>query len=268
MARPGWSPGTVDPDRPSVARMYDYYLGGSHNFAADRALARVAVNHWPDLPMVMRANRAFMRRAVRYLISEGVTQFLDLGSGIPTVGNVHEVAASTDPASRVVYVDIDPVAVAHSRALLENAPGAAVVQADARDAAKVLLEAQATGLLDFSRPVAVMMVALLHFIPNPDDPAGIVAAYRDALAPGSHLVLSHATLDGNTDLMRDHEQIYRRSASPIHGRTHAQVTALFDGFELVSPSVVYLPLWRPEPDGAPAADPERYAGYAAVGRLP
>lgn len=268
MARPGWSPGTVDPDRPSVARMYDYYLGGSHNFEADRALARVAVNHWPDLPMVMRANRAFMRRAVRFLISEGVTQFLDLGSGIPTVGNVHEVAAATDPASRVVYVDIDPVAVAHSRALLENTPGAAVVQADARDAAKVLLEAQATGLLDFSRPVAVMMVALLHFIPDSDDPAAIVAAYRDALAPGSHLVLSHATLDGNTELMRDHEQIYRRSATPIHGRTHAQVTALFDGFELVSPSVAYLPLWRPEPDGAPAAEPERYAGYAAVGRLP
>ena len=175
MARPGWSPGTVDPDRPSVARMYDYYLGGSHNFEADRALARVAVNHWPDLPMVMRANRAFMRRAVRYLISEGVTQFLDLGSGIPTVGNVHEVAAAANPEARTVYVDIDPVAVAHSRALLENTPGAAVVQADARDAAKVLLEAQDTGLLDLSRPVAVMMVALLHFIPDADDPAGIIA---------------------------------------------------------------------------------------------
>jgi SAM-dependent methyltransferase len=248
--------------------MYDYYLGGSHNFEADRALARVAVSHWPDLPMVMRANRAFLRRAVRHLVSEGVTQFLDLGSGIPTVGNVHEVAAGLNPAARVVYVDIDPVAVAHSRALLEEVSGAAVVQADARDTAKVLAEAELTGLLDFSRPVAVMMVALLHFIPDEDDPAGMISAYRDVVAPGSHLALSHATLDGNPEAMRDHEEIYRRSATPIHGRTRAQVTALFDGYELVNPGVVYLPLWRPNPDEVPTAQPERYSGYAAVGRLP
>lgn len=268
MSRPGWSPGTVDPDRPSVARMYDYYLGGSHNFEADRALARVAVSHWPDLPMVMRANRAFLRRAVRYLVSRGVTQFLDLGSGIPTVGNVHEVAAALDPSCRVLYVDIDPVAVAHSRALLEDVPGAAVVQADARETAKILAEAETIGALDLSRPVALMMVALLHFIPEADDPAGMIAAYREALAPGSHLAISHATLDANAELMRDHEEIYRRSANPIHARTHAEVTALFGGFELVDPGVVYLPLWRPEPDGAPVAEPERYSGYAAVGRLP
>jgi hypothetical protein len=181
---------------------------------------------------------------------------------------VHEVATSLNPQARVVYVDVDPVAVAHSRALLAQVPGAAVVQADARDTAKVLAEADTTGLLDLSRPLAVMMVALLHFIPDEDDPAGMVAAYRDAVAPGSFLTLSHATLDGNAEAMRDHEEIYRRSATPIHGRNRAQITGLFDGYGLVDPGVVYLPLWRPEPDEAPATKPERYSGYAAVGRLP
>lgn len=247
--------------------MYDFYLGGSHNFEADRALARVAVSHWPDLPLVMRANRAFLRRAVRYLLEQGVTQFLDLGSGIPTVGNVHEVATALNPDSRVVYVDVDPVAVAHSHALLEGVPGAAIVQADVRDPDTVLSAPQTTELLDFSRPVAVLMVALLHFIPDADDPASVIASYRTAMSPGSHLALSHATLDGNVELMRDHEQIYRRSATPIHARTRAQVTALLHGFDLIEPGVVYMPLWRPNPSEQAPENPERYSGYAAVGRL-
>ena len=266
--QPAWTPDEIDIERPSVARMYDFYLGGSHNFEADRALAQVAVSHWPDLPMVMRANRAFLRRAVRYLIGQGVTQFLDLGSGIPTVGNVHEVARALDPASRVVYVDIDPVAVAHSRALLEEVPGTAIVRADVRDAETILSAPQTAELLDFSRPVAVMMIALLHFIPDADDPASVIAPYRAALSPGSHLALSHATLDGNAEVMRDHEQIYRRSATPINARTHAQVTALLDGFDLLDPGVVHLPLWRPGPGDQTPEHPERYSGYAAVGRLP
>jgi SAM-dependent methyltransferase len=247
--------------------MYDFYLGGSHNFEADRALARVAVSHWPDLPMVMRANRAFLRRAVRYFIEQGVTQFLDLGSGIPTVGNVHEVASGLDPSSRVVYVDVDPVAVAHSRALLEEVPGAAIVHADVRDADTILNAPQTTALLDFSRPVGVLMVALLHFIPDAGDPASVIAPYRAVLSPGSHLALSHATLDGNAEVMRDHEEIYRRSATPIHARTHAQITALLHGFDLVEPGVVYMPLWRPDPDEHAPEHPERYSAYAAVGRL-
>jgi hypothetical protein len=265
--RPAWAPSEVDIERPAVARMYDYYLGGSHNFEADRALARVAVSHWPDLPLVMRANRAFLRRAVRYLLAQGVTQFLDLGSGIPTAGNVHEVAAAQNPEARTVYVDIDPVAVAHSHAILQGAPRAAVVHADVRDADTILSAPQTTALLDFSRPVAVMMVALLHFIPDADDPASVIAPYRAVMSPGSHLALSHATLDGNAEVMRDHEQIYRRSATPINARTRAQVTALLDGFELIDPGVVHLPLWRPDPDDRTPEHPERYSGYAAVGRL-
>jgi hypothetical protein len=261
-------PPEVDVERPSVARMYDYYLGGSHNFEADRALARVAVSHWPDLPLVMRANRAFLRRAVQYLVERGVTQFLDLGSGIPTAGSVHEVASGLDPSSRVVYVDVDPVAAAHSRALLEGVPGAAIVEADVRDADTILSAPQTTALLDFSRPVAVMMVALLHFIPDADDPAAVIAPYRTAMSPGSHLALSHATLDGNVEVMRDHEEIYRRSATPINPRTRPQVAALFDGFDLLDPGVVYMPLWRPDPGEQTPEHPERYSGYAAVGRLP
>jgi SAM-dependent methyltransferase len=248
--------------------MYDYYLGGSHNFEADRALARVAVSHWPDLPLVMRANRAFLRRAVQYLVAQGVTQFLDLGSGIPTVGSVHEVARALNPDSRVVYVDNDPVAAAHSRALLDAVPGTAILEADARDADRILADPATRALLDFERPVAVMMVALLHFVPDADRPASVIADYRAAMAPGSHLALSHATLDGNDEVMRDHEEIYRRSATPIHGRNHAEVTALLGGFELVEPGVVYLTQWRPDPDQPAPEHPERFSGYAAVGRLP
>jgi SAM-dependent methyltransferase len=232
--QPAWAPDEIDIERPSVARMYDFYLGGSHNFEADRTL----------------------------------TQFLDLGSGIPTVGNVHEIARALNPDSRVVYVDIDPVAVAHSRALLDEVPGTAIVHADVRDADTILSAPQSTALLDFSRPVAVMMVALLHFIPDADDPASVIAPYRAAISPGSHLALSHATLDGNVEVMRDHEQIYRRSATPINARTHAQVTALLDGFDLIDPGVVHLPLWRPDPDEQTPEHPERYSGYAAVARLP
>jgi hypothetical protein len=267
LQRPAWAPDAVEIERPSAARMYDYYLGGSHNFAADRELARLAVSHWPDLPMVMRANRAFLQRAVAYLVGAGITQFLDLGSGIPTVGNVHEVAAAADPSCRVVYVDMDPVAVAHSRILLEGVRGAAVVHADARDIDSVLGARETGALLDLSKPVAVMMVALLHFVPDTDDPAGLTARYRAAMAPGSHLALSHATADGVGELMRDHEEIYRRSTTPIHARTRAQVQALFDGFALVEPGVVFLPLWRPDPGEAPVEHPERYSGYAGIGRL-
>jgi len=264
--RPAWAPDEVEIERPSAARMYDYYLGGSHNFEADRELARLAVSHWPELPMVMRANRGFLRRAVRGLVEQGITQFLDLGSGIPTVGNVHEVAAAADPSCRVVYVDVDPVAVAHSRSLLKGIQGAAIVHADARDPDSVLSAPETRELLDLSKPVAVMMVALLHFVADADDPIGLVARYRDAMAPGSYLVLSHATVDGVGEVMRDHERIYQRSATPIYGRTRAQVQGLFDGFEIVDPGVVFLPLWRPEPEEPPVDKPERYSGYAAVGR--
>jgi SAM-dependent methyltransferase len=248
--------------------VYDYYLGGAHNFAVDRELAKQAIGMWPDLPLIMQANRAFLRRAVRYCAAAGVRQFLDLGSGIPTVGNVHEVARAEAPDARVVYVDNDPIAAAYSRSILGDDRQTGVVQADLRRPDLVLSRPEVASLLDLSQPVAVMMVAVLHFVADSDDPAGVVAAYRDAVAPGSFLVVSHATTDGQPVQADEHSQLYRRTPTPMSMRSRAQVAALFDGFEMVDPGVVFLPLWRPVSLDDVDEHPERFTGLAAVGRKP
>jgi hypothetical protein len=255
----------IDLTRPSAARVYDYYLGGAHNFAVDREMALKAIEMWPELPLIMQANRAFLRRAVEFCVAGGVRQFLDLGSGIPTAGNVHEVARAAHPDSRVVYVDNDPIAVTYSRTILGDDEQTTVVGADLRSPADVLAEARS--LLDFSRPVAVMMVAVLHFVGDDDRPADIVAAYRDAVPEGSFLVVSHATQDGQERRADDHQALYRRrTATPMTMRSKAQVAELFTGFDLVEPGVVHLPLWRPASLDDVDDRPERFAGLAAVGR--
>lgn len=264
--RAGWVPEGIDVDRPSAARVYDFYLGGSHNFAVDREMARRAVQMWPDLPVIMRANRAFLRRAVHYLLGQGVTQFVDLGSGIPTVGNVHEIAQAGAAQARVVYVDIDPVAVAHSRAILARDARTAVVLGDLCDVDAVWREAARTELIDPGRPVGVLMVAVLHFVPDCADPRSVIERYRAAMAPGSFLVMSHATFEGQPDQAGPHVALYRQTPTPMTMRSHAEVCALLDGFELVAPGVVHLPQWRPRPGEGPVADPQRFAGLAAVGR--
>ena len=215
--RPVWAPAEIDIERPSVARMYDYFLGGSHNFATDRELAKQALNVFPDAPYIVRANRAFLRRAVTMLCGLGVDQFLDLGSGIPTVGNVHEVAHAANPMARIVYVDSDPVAAVHSAALLSNEPLVHVLHADLRDPELVLQEAATEGELDLSRPVAVLLVSVLPFIPDADDPAGIVAEYRDGTAPGSYLAISHGTNDYQPEARR-------RGRGPLHAHEQPGVT--------------------------------------------
>lgn len=266
MQRPRPTPDDVETDRPSAARIYDYYLGGSHNFAIDREFAKRAIELWPQLPQIMRENRAFLNRAVRYLVGQGITQFLDLGSGIPTVGNVHEVAQGENPDARVVYVDTDPVAVTLSRSLLAGVTGTEIVQADLRDVESVLAAVEARHLLDLTAPTAVLMVAVLHFVPDSDDPAGIVARYRSALAPGSYLALSHATQEGEPGQADPHMALYAKIGTPMTMRSRAQVEAIIDGFEPVPPGVVFFPQWRPDP-GAPATpDPERFTGYVVVGR--
>jgi SAM-dependent methyltransferase len=255
----------IDLTRPSAARVYDYYLGGAHNFAVDREMAEQAIAMWPELPLIMQANRAFLRRAVQFCVRRGVNQFLDLGSGIPTVGNVHEVAHDADPRSHVVYVDNDPIAVTYSRTILDDDKRTAVVQEDLRRPHEVLDQVRATGLLDFTRPVAVMTVAVLHFVQ--DDPAEVIAAYRDAVPPGSYLVVSHATQDGQDVQADEHSDLYRRrTATPMTMRSKAEVEALFEGYELVEPGVVHLPLWRPSSPDEVDVHPERFAGLAAVGR--
>ena len=264
MEQPSWVPPGLDTSRPSPARVYDYYLGGFHNFSADREMARRALQMWPELPTIMRANRAFLRRAVTHLTDAGVRQFLDIGSGIPTADNVHAVAQEVAPDAKVVYVDVDPVAVEQSRAILGDDPRTVAVHADLRDPATVL--DQAGRLLDLDQPVALLLVALLHFVPDQDRPAEVLRTYREALAPGSHLVISHATHEGQRELSTEHAELYRRMGTPMTMRSRDDVATFFDGYELVDPGLVYLLQWRP---GADASDrPESVPAWVGVGRLP
>ncbi|MDR7273706.1 hypothetical protein J2S41_000484 [Catenuloplanes atrovinosus] len=256
------APEGVDLERPNAARVYDYYLGGAHNWAADRRMGDEAMAAWPELPMIMRANRAFLRRAVRFLVGAGIRQFLDLGSGIPTAGNVHEVAG---PSCRVAYVDVDPVAVAHGRELLRDVPGAVAVRADLREPETVLSHPDVLSVIDLSQPVAVLMIAVLHFVPEADDPARIVAAYRDASAPGSYLALCHATQGERGERAAGHRALYDRTATPMTMRSRERVAELLDGYDLVEPGLVWMASWRPD-EGEPAR-PEVFPGLAAVGRI-
>jgi SAM-dependent methyltransferase len=266
MERPDWAPEGIDLDKPSAARMYDYYLGGSHNFAVDREAAAKVIAAIPELPVLAQANRAFLRRAVRYCVDQGIRQFLDIGSGIPTLGNVHEVAQRATPDARVIYVDTDPVAVAHSQVILAGNDRAGVIQEDLRRPKEILTHPQLTGLFNMDEPFVLLMVSVLHFIPDSDDPLGILATFRDAMAPGSHLVIAHATDEGRVEQMQQLASVYRSTRTPTTMRTRAELTALFTGFELVDPGVVWFPQWRPESSDEVDEHPERSAGYVGVGR--
>ena len=248
--------------------MYDYYLGGSHNFAADRELAEQAMAVWPDARHFATANRAFLRRVVTLLAGLGIDQFLDLGSGIPTVGNVHEVAKTANPNARTLYVDCDPVAYAHGRALLSEVPYARFLHADLRYPKAVLSSAELTGFLDLSRPVAVLLFLALPFVPDEDDPEGIVAAYREATAPGSYIALTHGTGDYRPQAVAQVRDVYEHASHSMTLRSKARIAELLRGYELLEPGVVDTILWRPEPDALPDplnGDVTRYAMYAAVG---
>ncbi|MDL2076062.1 SAM-dependent methyltransferase [Streptomyces sp. GXMU-J15] len=268
MERPAWAPRSIDISVPSVSRIYDYYLGGSHNFEVDREAARRAMEFMPGLPKIMQANRAFMRRAVRFAAAEGITQFLDIGSGIPTFGNVHEVAQAADPEARVVYVDHDPVAVAHSQAVLEGNERADVVAADLRKPHEILASPQVERLIDLNRPVALLMVAILHFVEEADDPYGAVAELRDALAPGSLLVLTHASYEGMplpAERTGGAVGVYKDIRNPLIMRSREEIARFFEGYDMVEPGLVSMPRWRP--DTAPEEeDPWAFSGYAGVGR--
>ncbi len=265
--RPSWAPQGIDLDVPSVSRIYDYFLGGSHNFEVDREAARVALEALPGIPRISQANRAVMRRAVRFAVDRGITQFLDIGSGIPTFGNVHEVAQAAHPGARVVYVDNDPVAVAHSRAVLEGNEDAAIAAADLRDPRSILDNPETLRLLDFSRPVALMLVAVVHFVSDDDRPAELIATLRDALAPGSVMVITHATLEhGPTPSgQRGVQQVYQRTSTPLMMRTAAELRPFFAGFEIVEPGIVPLPFWRPDTPPSDEDDPSVLHGLAGVG---
>jgi len=266
--RPAWLLDEFDLDRPNAARVYDYFLGGSQNLAADRELARQILTAIPDAALVVQANRAFLRRAVLYCIEVGIRQFLDLGSGIPTVGNVHEVAQRAAAESRVVYVDIEPVAVAHSRAILAGDDRVAVLQADIRDPDRILLDPGLRRLLDLDQPVAVLMVAVLPFVPDAEDPFRIVARFRDSISPGSYLVLSHGTPDTRPKDVARLTERYRSTSTPVKMRPRQQVERFFTGFELVEPGLVLVQQWRPDRLDGVEERPEWSSVYAGVGRRP
>jgi hypothetical protein len=261
-----WVPDDVDVGRPSPARVYDYLLGGAHNFAVDRALGDKLVAAHPNARRSAMQNRAFLRRAVLLQVNSGIRQFLDIGSGIPTVGNVHEIAQRVAPDSRVLYVDRHEGAVAHSRLLLEGNDQAAVIRADLCRPDEVLDAPETRRLLDFDQPIGLLMTWVLHYVAPEKDPAGLLARYRDALAPGSWLTLSHVTADLMPERVTAVAEVLRASEEPAYPRTRREIRGFFDGFELVEPGVVSAPLWRPErPDDL--TDNQAYCGIlAGVGR--
>lgn len=262
-----WAPDEVNLVVPSSARIYDYLLGGAHNFKVDRGAADRLLAAVPARDMA-RLNRGFLRRAVLFLIDAGIRQFLDLGSGIPTVGNVHEIAQEADPACRVLYVDIEPIAVAHSQLLLAGNENASVIRADLRKPETILTFPETHRLLDLAQPLGLLMVGVMQFVPDSDDPWSIVAGYREKLAPGSYLAMSHFTPDGMPERMAQAVEVFKTTQEPAHPRTHAQVMRLFDGFELVKPGLVYTSQWRPESPEDPGDHPHYSNLYAAVGRKP
>ncbi len=265
--RPSWAPEQIDMERPSVARVYDYYLGGSHNFDSDRDFAAEVLRVLPEMGRIAQDNRAFLRRAVRYACRTGVDQFIDLGSGIPTVGNVHEVAGSILPGASVVYVDHDPVAVAHSHEILRDEPAALALSGDLTAPEQVLDDPAVRSHIDFSRPVCILFVSVLHFVADERDPAGVVADFVAPTAPGSLVAISHASADDRRGAA-DAQAVYNRgrSPNPMRMRTRAEIDALFGTLDLVEPGVVRIPLWRPDADAASTYDADRYPGYAGVAR--
>jgi SAM-dependent methyltransferase len=264
---PDWVPPEVDTKRANVARVYDYWLGGSHNFLPDQDLARAIAAVEPNIRAMAHANRAFLGRAVRFLADAGIRQFLDIGSGIPTEGNVHEVAQHAAPGAHVVYADIDPVAVAHSRSILAGNASATIIEADLREPEKILLHHAVEQLIDFSQPTGLLLVSVLHFIADAEDPWRIVATLRDALAPGSYLVLCHGTDESKPAVAHAFEKVYNRSVTAQgHIRSRPEILRFLDGFDLVDPGLVFMPQWRPDSPADVPDDPSQFWGLAGVGR--
>jgi hypothetical protein len=261
----------IDTSQPHAARMYDYFLGGKDHFAVDRETAQKAMESWRGVRTAVRENRAFLGRAVRYLVAEaGIRQFLDIGTGLPSANNVHEVAQAIVPECRVVYVDNDPVVLAHARVLLTGSPQGrtAYIEADLRQPESILSSATVRDALDFSQPVALMLVAILHFLTDSDDPAGIVATLVDALPSGSYLVASHVSPELDPEGVGGLERVYRAGGVPAQARPVDDFTELaFPGLGMVDPGVVLVSEWRPDGTG-PRPLPAEVSWYGGVARKP
>jgi S-adenosyl methyltransferase len=263
-------PGDIDATRPNVARIYDYLLGGKDNFAADREAAKLLLKAAPDMAGIVRDNRSFIGRVVRFLAEEaGIRQFIDLGGGLPTQTNVHEMAQAVAPEARVVYVDNDPVVWSHGQALLAHGEQVAMIHADLREPAVVLGHPDVLALIDLTQPVAVVCASVLHFVPDSDEPHRVMAEYRGRLAAGSYLAISH----GSTGLTEDHDQVvdgvtsvYRQASAQLHVRSRTDVQRFFDGFEMAEPGLVWINEWRPDPGVPAAGQPQSLLG--GLGRKP
>ena len=270
MSGSGFGVAGVDASVPNVARIYDYLLGGKDNFAADREAARQLLAAVPHMAGLVRDNRSFIGRVVRFLAQEaGIRQFLDLGAGLPARSCVHEMARVVVPDARVVYVDNDPVVCSHGQALLGLDDRLAVVLGDLRRPDEIFRHPDVAGVLDFSQPVAVLCAAVLHFVPDGDRPHEVIAAYRDHLAPGSYLALTHGTIGTADDDPEGYADkatsVYQNASANLHVRPKAEIARFFEGFELVDPGLVWMTQWRPDPR-VPAAAPGSLMG--GVGRKP
>ncbi|MFI2031669.1 SAM-dependent methyltransferase [Streptomyces buecherae] len=257
-------------DRPHSARMYDFFLGGKTNYLVDREAAEEVISRFPAVVTAARANRAFMHRSVRHLAAEcGIRQFIDVGTGIPTAPNVHEVAQAAAPDSRIVYVDNDPIVLVYAEELLDSTPSGATryVEADATDARAVLDAVERTRCIDFTKPVALNLHALLHFVPDDRQPYVIVRDLVDRLAPGSYLSLSHVTYDFEPEAWHAVADIYTRRGTPAQVRSRAEVLRFFDGLDLIEPGLVVAHRWRPEPASGPSLVTDTEVSlYAGIGR--
>ncbi|MFF5442398.1 SAM-dependent methyltransferase [Streptomyces achromogenes] len=262
MTENGYEAVTIDTSKPHPARIYDYLLGGKDNYEVDQRAGDALAAAAPEARIGVRANRAFLERAVRYVVGSGVRQVLDIGTGLPTSPNVHEVAQTVAPDVRVAYVDNDPIVAAHGNALLSRSGTTRIVLGDLREPRAVLDHPDVRQLIDFDQPVALLLVAILHFLADTDRPAEIVATLRDALPAGSFLVLSHAT--GDFADRTDAQAVYTNATASLNLRGRAEVERFFDGFELVEPGLAQVPFWRP--DAPPPPRSEEIGFYGGVAR--
>ncbi|MFI7624980.1 SAM-dependent methyltransferase [Microbispora rosea] len=257
---PDYLPPEIDTTKPSIARVYDAFLGGKDNFAVDRAIAMEGMRHFPDRGEGARNNRAMLFRGVKYMAEQGVDQFLDIGSGLPTMDNTHSVAQRINPAAKVVYVDNDPIVLAHARAILQTDERTRVITADMREPEVILDHSDVEGFLDFSRPVGLLLVAVVHHLADAEDPNGLVDAYKARLAPGSYMQLTHFC--SCAPEMRELEAVLLQMLGTGRARDMPEIARFFDGLDLVEPGVVHVPEWRPE---EPVRHPLDLGGICVAG---
>jgi hypothetical protein len=256
------------PDIPSSPRIYDYLLGGKDNYPADREAAEIIAARLPNVRLAVRWHRAFGRRVVRYLVgTAGIRQIIDIGAGLPAAGNTHEVAIQSCPDARVVYVDHDPVVLAHGRDMLHAVPNTAIIEADLCEPGEILADPELTALIDFGQPVAVLLLSVLHFVSDEADPAGIVARLHGPFPSGSHVAVSHATPDAVAELA-DAAKVFDRATTPAHVRSGTGIAKLVIGLDVIEPGLVWTPQWRPEPGTAVPANARESYYCAVVARKP